>query len=304
MGVICSSCRPVARRTGLPGPGHLQACRRGRSKSIGVSRRLHADQRAIMFPYPALILSVFFAVQAGAQESAQPSARGNQVSTSTQFSDALQDRAIRACHCDRFRCECPPERLKDADRTFATFAISPSSVFAKARPVFRLGGRTGRTRECIVAYEVELSGEDDLVIDWQRVTLIAGGVAQAALPGFARHATSNLLQRPSMAPAGATLRETVFPDGQDGQCIGGPEQTIGIDIPIRLGPNVGFSEARVRFETTSEPVAMSEAEVFKDLPRPTSRKSGGGCALPTPQDTSDEQDLAAWTAKRRVLHID
>jgi hypothetical protein len=99
-----------------------------------------------------------------------------------------------------------------------------------------------KDKPCVVAVNFTMtSASDALTVDWSKVAVDVDRVALQAVPGFARRATSNLVQRPSTAAAGTVLAEGVFVvDGTEDACMTPMEPredwtTITVRMPVRVG---------------------------------------------------------------------
>jgi len=141
-------------------------------------------------------------------------------------------------------------------------------------PLFYMAGGVKR-RECIVGFGIEAkSTSEQLTIDWTRVTLLADNVAHPAAPGYAKAMTSSLQQRPSMAPPGTLLRETVWPadKAKEEACLARAEALIALDLPMM----VGSQQVVARVTTNPTTIAIDEREAFKAMTAPS--------AVPPPDD--------------------
>jgi hypothetical protein len=251
-----------------------------------------------------LVLASSIVAAAQADVSPGPDRIAEELSRPTRYSEALEDRATNACHCGRDGCSCQPEKLRSADLAFVTSVDRPRAVDAKGQPMFATGGKSNRVRDCVVAFDISLSSNVDIIVDWQLVSLVVDGIAKPAVPGFARLASSSLPQRVSTAPAGSVLKEAVFPSTDATSCIGSATSVIGVFVPVRLASTGGEIEERVTFTVTPTPIALTEAEVFKYFPRPFRRRDTSGCTFFSSVESEYEAAVALWTQRRRDLHIE
>lgn len=159
--------------------------------------------------------------------------------------------------------------LDQWDSAFVTVVDRPSDLRATAHPLFQRVTEDG-PRGCVVAIEATVrSDNDDVVIDWSKVTLVVNGVARGAIPGFAKKVTDSLAQRPSTAPPGAAISEQVFSDlasnadNAEGACIS-DGSNVTLDMPLR----VGGRDDRLRFSVRKEFIPATEAELFAFVEEP------------------------------------
>lgn len=191
----------------------------------------------------------------------------------TRYADDKNDRAESVCRCSQYRCECDLNALKEFDVDLTTLIDRPAVVSGKVLPIFdKTDGR-----RCVVAFDVALTSDvDDLTIEWSRASILADNVARPAVPGFARRANANLVQRPSIAPRGSLLHEQVFSDDPlrgDGtpQCLAPLLATLALDLPIQVGPSV----ERVRVEQRAALIPADDKTAFALVREPPNAPSDG-----------------------------
>lgn len=171
------------------------------------------------------------------------------------------DRAKAACGYRDPLLVCDPVELAHFQQAQRATTDAPAGIRATA---VAIAGPSGCT---VGSVHFTLRADDaPISIDWQRSTMDVDGVAVQAIPGFARRATSALIQRPSVAAAGVVLAEEAFADRA---CVamlarGVPSTTVTTNLAVEVG---GRAE-RVTLRQNIEWRHASEAEAVALLPVP------------------------------------